>query len=243
MNLKVCIYQSGILCWYGIHSDIISFILLSFILIFADFAKEKYNPQSIGLLLTYSIKMIFYMFDSFKRFSFLTELLISLERCDSYTKIVQEKFQKTEFDSTLDLVQKKDNNPHYTSFIKKGKINFVNYSVRYRPDTPLILKNITLEIKPGEKIGVCGRTGSGKSTLLVCLFRILEGYEGKILIDDIYINKIELEMLRNSLTIILQEPILIEGNIRDNIDPSKELNDIKIIKLSNKVGLSNFIGI
>ena len=108
------------------------------------------------------------------------------------------------------------------------------------PDTPLILKNITLKIKPGEKIRVSGRTGSDKSTLLLCLFLISEGYEGKILIDDIYINKIELEMLRNSLTIILQEPILIEGNIRDNIDPSKALNDIKIIKLSNKVGLSNF---
>jgi ABC-type multidrug transport system fused ATPase/permease subunit len=109
------------------------------------------------------------------------------------------------------------------------------------PDIPLILKNIKLKIKSGEKIGVCGRTGSGKSTLLLCLFLISEGYEGKILIDDIYINKIESEMLRNSLTIILQEPILIEGNIRDNIDPSKALNDIKIIKLSNKVGLSNFL--
>jgi hypothetical protein len=44
------------------------------------------------------------MLDSFKRFRFLTELLISLESCDSYTKIAQEKFQETEFDSTLDLV-------------------------------------------------------------------------------------------------------------------------------------------
>ena len=239
--LKVCIYQSGILGWYGIHLDIISFVLLSFILMFAYFAKERYNPQSIGLLLTYSIKMIFYMFDSFKRFSFLTELLISLERCDSYTKIEQEKYQKTEFDKTLDLVKKKDNNPYYSSFIKKGKINFVNYSVKYRPDTSLILKNITLEIKPGEKIGVCGRTGSGKSTLLLCLFRILEAYEGKVLIDDIDISKIGLEMLRNSLTIIPQEPILIEGNIRDNIDPSKTFSDIEITKLLHEVGLSDFL--
>ena len=113
--------------------------------------------------------------------------------------------------------------------------------MRYRPDTPLILKNITLEIKPGEKIGVCGRTGSGKSTMLLCLFRILEGYEGKILIDDIDISKIGLEMLRNSLTIIPQEPILIEGNIRDNIDPSEIFSDIEIIKLLNEVGLSDFL--
>ena len=237
--LKVCIYQSGILGWYGVHLDIISFILLSFILIFAYYAKEKYNPQSIGLLLTYSIKMIFYMFDSFKRFSFLTELLISLERCDSYTKIDQEKFPTTEFDNSLELVKKENNN--CTSFIKKGKINFINYSVKYRPDTPLILKNITLEIKPGEKIGVCGRTGSGKSTLLLCLFRILEAHEGKILIDDIDISKVGLEILRKSLTIIPQEPILIEGNIRDNVDPSKTLNDIEINKLLVEVGLSEFL--
>jgi ABC-type multidrug transport system fused ATPase/permease subunit len=237
--LKVCIYQSGILGWYGVHLDIISFILLSFILIFAYYAKEKYNPQSIGLLLTYSIKMIFYMFDSFKRFSFLTELLISLERCDSYTKIAQEKYPTTEFDNSLELSEKENNN--CTSFIKKGKINFINYSVKYRPDTPLILKNINLEIKPGEKIGVCGRTGSGKSTLLLCLFRILEAHEGKILIDDIDISKVGLEILRKSLTIIPQEPILIEGNIRDNVDPSKTLNDIEINKLLVEVGLSEFL--
>ena len=237
--LKVCIYQSGILGWYGVHLDIISFILLSFILIFAYYAKEKYNPQSIGLLLTYSIKMIFYMFDSFKRFSFLTELLISLERCDSYTKIDQEKYPTTEFDNSLELVKQENGNS--TSFIKEGKINFINYSVKYRPDTPLILKNITLEIKPGEKIGVCGRTGSGKSTLLLCLFRILEAHEGKILIDDIDISKVGLEILRKSLTIIPQEPILIEGNIRDNVDPSKTLNDIEINKLLVEVVLSEFL--
>ena len=93
---------------------------MTFILIFAYFAKEKYNPQSIGLLLTYSIKMIFYMYDSFKRFSFLTELLISLERCDTYTKIEQEKYPKTEFDNSLELIQQ-ENNSNFTSFIKKGK--------------------------------------------------------------------------------------------------------------------------
>ena len=71
----------------------------------ANFAEEKYNPQSIGLLITYSIKMFFYLLDSFKIFRFLTVLLlISFESSDSYTKIAQEKFQRTEFDSTLDLV-------------------------------------------------------------------------------------------------------------------------------------------
>ena len=135
--LKVSIYQKGIIGWYGVHLDIISFVLLSFILIFAYFAKESYSPQSIGLLLTYSIKMIFFMFDSFKRFSFLTELLISLERCDSYTKVLQEKYQKTEEDKKIQIFSSKKN-PKVKSFISKGKINFIDYSVQYRPDCPLI---------------------------------------------------------------------------------------------------------
>ena len=238
--LKVCIYQKGIMAWYGVYLDIISFILLSFVLIFSYFAKEKYSPQSIGLLLTYSTKMIFFMFDSFKRFSFLTELLISLERCDSYTKVLQEKYPKTEEDSKLKLLES-ENNTKVKSFISKGKINFINYSVRYRPDTPLILKGINLEIQPGEKIGVVGRTGSGKSTMLLCLFRILEAYKGQILIDNVDISKIGLEILRQSLTIIPQEPIILEGNIRDNIDPSKTYNDNEILKTLKEVGLSDFM--
>ena len=105
--LKVSIYQKGIIGWNGVHLDIISFALLSFVLVFAYFAKESYSPQSIGLLLTYSIKMIFFMFDPFKRFRFLTELLISLERCDSYTKVLQEKYQKTEEDKKIQIFSSK----------------------------------------------------------------------------------------------------------------------------------------
>ena len=238
--LKACIYQKGIMGWYGIHLDIISYILLSFILIYCYFSQEKYNPQSIGLLITYSIKLINYMYDSFKRFSFLTELLISLERCNSYTKVLQENYPKIEEDNSLQLYEDPKNRK-IKSFISKGKINFIDYSVRYRPDTPLILKGITLQINPGEKIGVVGRTGSGKSTLLLGLFRILEANKGKIIIDGIDISKIGLEILRQSLTIIPQEPILLEGNIRDNIDPTRTFNDSEILNILKEVGLNDFM--
>ena len=67
-----------------------------------------------------------------------------------------------------------------------------------------------------EKIGVVGR--SGKSTLCLCLFRILEVTEGKITIDDVDISTISLEELRDSITVIPQEPTLIEGSLRENID-------------------------
>ena len=87
----------------------------------------------------------------------------------------------------------------------------MNYSVKYRPETNIVLKNLNLLIKGGEKIGVVGRTGSGKSTMCLSLFRILEPFNGTIYIDDVDITKIGLKTLRKKLTII---PQVIKFNYR-----------------------------
>jgi len=236
---KILIFQSGISGWYGINLDLISFILLTFILISCCLFKEKYNTQSIGLLLTYSINLIEQLFDFMQRFSRLSKILVSLERCENYTKISQEKYPVLATDKNLK--QYPSFNDKITTFISDGKINFNNYSVKYRPNTPLVLKNLNFEINPKEKIGVVGRTGSGKSTLCLCLFRLLEADQGKISIDDIDISSIGLEMLRKNLTIIPQEPTLIEGTLRENVDPAEIFSDEKILEILKAVGLDDFL--
>ena len=87
---------------------------------------------------------------------------------------------------------------------RKGSVEFVNYSTRYRDDLPFGLKDIDLKIAPGEKVGIVGRTGAGKTSMTAVLFRALEASEGKILIDDIDISTIGLHELRRSITIVLQ---------------------------------------
>ena len=236
---KILIFQSGISGWYGINLDLISFILLTFILISCCIFKEKYNSQSIGLLLTYSINLIEHLFDFMQRFSRLSKILVSLERCENYTKISQEKYPVLITDKNLK--QYPSFNDKTTTFISQGKISFNNYSVKYRPNTPLVLKNLNFEINPKEKIGVVGRTGSGKSTLCLCLFRLLEADNGKISIDDIDISSIGLEMLRKNLTIIPQEPTLIEGTLRENVDPAEIFSDEKILEVLKAVGLDDFL--
>ena len=238
-HFKITIFQSGISGFYGINLDLISFIILTFILISCYFFKEKYNTQSIGLLLTYSIQLIEQLFDFMQRFGRLSKILVSLERCDNYTKIIQEKYPVLNTDKDLKLYPSYDGK--ISTFISQGKIKFTNYSVKYRPNTPLVLKNLNLEINPQEKIGVVGRTGSGKSTLCLCLFRLLEADEGSISIDDIDISKIGLEILRKNLTIIPQEPTLIEGTLRENVDPSENYSDEKIIEVLKEVGLDDFL--
>ena len=76
-----------------------------------------------------------------------------------------------------------------------------NASLRYRPSLPAVLCNINLEIRAREKIGVVGRTGAGKSSLMQALFRMVELYEGQILIDGIDIATIGLHDLRDRLAI------------------------------------------
>lgn len=103
--------------------------------------------------------------------------------------------------------------------------------VRYRPNTPLVLKGITLSINGGEKIGVVGRTGSGKSTLIQVFFRLVEPSGGRIIIDDLDICMLGLHDLRSRFGIIPQEPVLFEGTVRSNIDPIGQYSDEEIWKV------------
>ncbi len=182
----------------------------------------------------------------------LENKIICVERCVQYTKIPQEKYEKLALHPDLNFLDEKESSKNgefvkpdikepIENFGKVGKISFENYSVRYRPQAPLVLKNLNIEIKPSEKIGVVGRTGSGKSTLCLCLFRILEAENGKIYIDDQDISKIALEKLREILTIIPQDPTMIEGTLRENVDPSESFSDEEIKQILLKVGLDDFI--
>ena len=88
-----------------------------------------------------------------------------------------------------------------------GAIAIKKASLRYRPGLPLALNDVTIEILPKERVGICGRTGSGKSTLTLALFRIVELASGSIELDGVNIAGLGLQTLRRALTIIPQDPV------------------------------------
>ena len=84
----------------------------------------------------------------------------------------------------------------------EGKVEFVNASVKYRPPTEKVINDLSFVVQPGAKIGIIGRTGAGKSTIGLCISRIIELCGGRIEIDGIDISKIDLQTLRDKVTVI-----------------------------------------
>ncbi len=189
---KVRLFVSGAQNWFGMSIDILSITFLSFIIIFIVIFKDQFTSQNTGLMLTYYVVLQDTIFAFLSFTTALENAMVSLERCLKYLEIPQEKPNLLESDESL------------ISWPSEGKIEFKDFSVKYRPDNELILKNLNFVIKPNEKVGVVGRTGSGKSTLCLCLFRILEPLIGTIVIDNVDITHIGLKKLRNSITIIPQ---------------------------------------
>ena len=122
-----------------------------------------------------------------------------------------------------------------------GMIEFDDYGLRYREDTPLVVKNISVKVEGGQKVGIVGRTGAGKSTLTVALFRLVEAALGKIKIDGKDISKIGLHNLREKLTIIPQDPVLFSGTLRMNLDPLNDFSDSELWTALEKAHLANFV--
>ena len=233
-NFKIRIILSGAGNLYDLFLDGLSTILIASILIFCLIYKDRFEATQIGLLLLNYETIHDSMIRGLHTFKAFQNTLVEYERCMELTECPKEKQIINKLDEKIS--KKIDNN-----WLKFGKIEFKNFSVKYREDTDIVLKNLNIIINPGEKIGIVGRTGSGKSTITLCLFRLLEAYEGNIFIDDIDISSIPLEKLRKNITIIPQDPVLIEETLRFNIDPFNNYSDNKIIEVLKKINFDYII--
>ena len=121
-----------------------------------------------------------------------------------------------------------------------GDIKIENLSFKYVPDK-YVLKNINLDIKSGEFIGLVGATGSGKSTLISLLERFYEIEEGKILIDNLDYKNYSKKDIRNNIGLILQDSAILEGTIKENIALGDEISDEKIIEVLRMIGADKFV--
>ncbi|KAJ2367519.1 hypothetical protein H4S01_002116 [Coemansia sp. RSA 2610] len=115
-----------------------------------------------------------------------------------------------------------------TAWPSDGRIEFQNYSMRYRSGLDLVLKDLSFTIGRREKVGIVGRTGAGKSSLTHAIMRMVEPAAGRLVIDGVDITTIGVHDLRSRISIIPQDPALFWGSIRDNLDPVNEYTDDEV---------------
>ena len=183
------------------------------------------NAQNIGLAMTWSISVgELISFVVWAQFSVAVGL-VNLENIKQY-------IENEEVVSSWD-----EPAPKAQNWPQKGVIEAKNIDVRYRKNLPLVLKKLSFKIAEREKVGVVGRTGSGKSTILLALTRILELDSGAITYSGEDISKIGLHHLRKNIIVIPQDPVLLAGSLKFNIDPWSEYGEEAIIDVLLKTGL------
>ena len=120
-----------------------------------------------------------------------------------------------------------------------GQIYFKNVSFKFDSNQPLLLKNITLNINPGEFVGIVGKSGSGKSTLMKLLMGFFNPNEGEILIDQNDISKVDTNSLRSQIGYVPQDTFIFDGSIAQNISLTKPDASLEEIKEAAKVACAD----
>ncbi|KAE8352161.1 ATP-dependent bile acid permease [Aspergillus coremiiformis] len=211
--------------WLAFRVDIAGASVSFFTALFVLLSVGKIDAGAAGLALTYAVTFTENVLWLVRLYSEVQQNMNSVERVKEYLEVEQEAAAVIP-----------DSRPP-SNWPSGGAVEFVNYTTRYRPDLDPVLHNVSFSVQPGEKVGIVGRTGAGKSSLALALFRGLEAEKGRIVIDGVEIGSIGLRDLRESITIVPQDPTLFTGTIRSNLDPFDSFTDEDIFTALRRVHL------
>jgi len=208
----------------GLNLDILSqFYML--MCIFSTIGINYFFPGTIssavaGFMLTMGLGLAGALQWGVKNSTIVESAMVSVERIVDLTKTENE--DSAELSTVTEAEDSNKINPDLA-------LEFKNVTLFYENTTKPAIKKLNFSAKPGEKIGIVGRTGAGKSSILYSLFRLKNiEPDGKILIFGQDSGKMALEKLRKQISYIPQDPFLFEGSVRENLDPLKEYSEKEV---------------
>lgn len=191
-------------------------------------SKNKIGIGQAGFLMSLTLGLDATLQWLARGFSMIDSKMVSLERILEYSDLPAESISLTQNNEEKKLLA------HWPS---DGHIEFKDYSAAYRDDLPLILKHLNLKLPGQKRIGIVGRTGAGKSTIFQALYRMLDKYEGQILVDGINILNLSIQTARSIFSIVPQDPHLFSGTVRSNLDRTGQYTDSQMWPVLKEVEL------
>lgn len=214
--------------WLSLRLQVNGTVLLGAISALGIFLSCRGNIAAglVGLAISYSLKLTETLNMLNRESADRETQMISVERVVQYKNSVESEAQ---------LVV--PGTPE--SWLSKGDISVQDVVMRYREGLPTVLKGISMEIKRGERVGIVGRTGCGKSSFLMMLMRVVETESGAVFIDGKNTQQVGLHDLRGKSSIIPQDPAILTGTVRFNLDPFGREDDAKLWDALEKSQLKN----
>ena len=124
----------------------------------------------------------------------------------------------------------------------RGRVRFEGVTFRYRPDGPEVLREVTLDVRAGEVVGIVGRSGSGKSTLTRLVQRLFVPVHGKVLVDGVDLAMADPAWLRRQVGVVLQENLLFQRSVRENIALARPAMGMEVVVAAARLaGAHEFI--
>jgi ATP-binding cassette subfamily C (CFTR/MRP) protein 1 len=223
--LLLCIQR-----WLGLMLDILTAVIATVVVSLAISMPSTSSASSLGLALLNVLGFNSQLSAFVVAWTTIETSASAVSRC--------REFEQTTPDERLPM----EIADPYQNWPREGKITIQDLRATYTPDGPNVLHGIDLRIAPGAKIGICGRSGSGKSSFLLSLFRMLENMPvGSISIDNVDLATLPRSVLRERLTAVPQETLIIPGSMRENMDPLKTSNVDDINSALEKVGLASLV--
>ncbi|KAM0196950.1 hypothetical protein ACHAPI_005499 [Fusarium lateritium] len=215
--------------WLTLVLDMVVAFLTVILVVFAVTLREKINPSLLGIALVNMMRLGTNMKGIVLNWSILETSLGAVARIRMFCSAAPNE-QKIGEDS--------EPGEHWP---RDGGLEVQNVDVQYEHTSEPVLRGLSFNIKPGEKLGICGRSGSGKSSFVQALLRMAEIVNGQISLDGEDISSMPRYLIRQRLSCLTQDPFVFSDTIRANLDPCNASSDEEIRNALERVGIWSVI--
>uniref|UniRef100_A0A8C6U2W1 ATP-binding cassette, sub-family C (CFTR/MRP), member 10 n=1 Tax=Neogobius melanostomus TaxID=47308 RepID=A0A8C6U2W1_9GOBI len=216
--------------WLYVRLQLIGIAVVTGLAVIAVVQHQVHSvdPGLVGLSLSYALNITLLLAELISSFTQTEMQMVSVERTEEYC-------------TELPTEPQGHNTQLPPGWPEQGWVEFRSVVLCYREGLPNALDGVSFVVRPGEKVGIVGRTGSGKSSLFLSLFRMVELAQGQILLDGLDISAVGLYQLRSRLAIIPQDPFLFSGSVRQNLDPCERHQEQQLWDVLEQCHLSTAV--